>query len=89
MKQIISIADFAVMLNLINDKINRLETSIPLDITDKLKTEKDYSKALKENKERLLNHSSYYQSLLHAKQSLEKCLVEIEVPDVEIEKENK
>ena len=88
MKQVISVADFALMLNLVNDAIHHLECTISYDILQKYQDkETSNSKALKEHLERLSTSNSYYKSLLHLKQSLENCNIEVEVPDIKVEKE--
>lgn len=83
MKQVISIADFATILNLLNERIDEIEKQIafntPYNINDK---EGDFLKRQKA----ALKQSNYYQSLIHAKKALEECKVEIEVPDLEVGK---
>lgn len=89
MKQVISIADFAIMLNTINEKIQNLEGSASLFVpfyTMNKATEKERQKQI-ENNLRELKKSPFYQSLLHAKKALEECKVEIEVPDLEVKDE--
>lgn len=81
MKQVISIADFATLLNALNELIRQMEKLTIIEI-DPVR----YKEAKKEHLEALKN-DPYYQSLLHAKQSLEKCLIEVEVPDIKVEKE--
>lgn len=83
MKQIISIADFATMLNVINDKIQQinyeaLSVSPIFDDEQAKKLQKEQLKEMRKN--------PVYQSLLHAKKALEECKIEIEVPDLEVEK---
>lgn len=81
MKQVISIADFATILNELNHSIQKMEYPIfNYIIKDKVRerTEKKHREQLKEN--------PYYQSLLHAKKALEECNIEIEVPDLEVQK---
>ena len=81
MKQVISIADFATILNLINDKIAQLELP-PM----RYPSDKTPYKQLREEHIEFIKVDPYYQSLLHAKKALEECMVEIEVPDLEVEK---
>jgi hypothetical protein len=82
MKQVISIADFATMLNVINDKINEMEdwAKSPLGYSDPRLAEMERKSNIEQ-----LNEDKHYQSLLHAKKALEECKVEIEVPDLEVE----
>lgn len=81
MKQVISIADFATLLNALNELIRQMEKLTRIEI-DPVR----YKEAKKEHLEALKN-DPYYKSLLHAKQSLENCNVEVEVPDIKVEKE--
>lgn len=84
MKQVISIADFATMLNVINKKIEeierRTEFNTPYSINDK---EGDFLK----RKKAMLKQNQHYQSLIHAKKALEECKVEVVVPDLEVKDE--
>lgn len=80
MKQVISIADFATLLDILNDKIQHVELQA-LDFYDR--DEEVVKKVQKENMERLKNNP-FYKSLIHAKKALEECKVEIEVPDLEV-----
>lgn len=84
MKQVISIADFATMLDVINDKIEKVEQPF-MEYDWKTNREKPYEERKKEHMKRLQGNPKY-QSLLHAKKALEECKVEIEVPDLEVEK---
>lgn len=84
MKQVISIADFATMLNVINDRIEEIERQIAYTIPFNIKEEKDTFLKLKTES---LKHNQHYQSLLHAKKALEECKVEIKVPDLEVKDE--
>lgn len=84
MKQVISIADFATMLKVINDRIDyiKIHTNVWMPFCPD-GGEKD----IKREKERKLKQDPFYQSLLHAKKALEECKVEIEVPDLEVKDE--
>lgn len=86
MKQVISIADFATMLNVINDKIESVEHVPCFEFDWKNQKEKPYEQVEKEHFKRLKTDPRY-QSLLHAKKALEECKVEIEVPDLEVKDE--
>lgn len=83
MKQVISIADFATILNVINEKII-IEKRPPIEYDWQTQEEKEVNK--KEHMKRLKT-DPFYQSLLHAKKALEECKVEIEVPDLEVKDE--
>ena len=85
MKQVISIADFATILNVINEKIESVEYVPGFEFDYEKQEEIPYEKRKKEHMKRL-KADPFYQSLLHAKKALEECKVEIEVPDLEVEK---
>lgn len=85
MKQVISIADFSIILTVINDRIASLEYP-PMEYDWKTHKEKSYEERKKEHMKRL-KADPRYQSLLHAKKALEECKVEIEVPDLEVKDE--
>lgn len=95
MKQVISIADFATILNVINDKIQNLEGNasflVPFYTMNKA-TEKERQKQIEERQKQIENNlrelkkNPYYKSLIHAKKALEKFNIEIEAPDLEVEK---
>lgn len=83
MKQVISIADFATMLNVINEKII-FEERPPMEYDWQTREEKA---ANKKEHMKTLKTDPRYQSLIHAKKALEECKVEIEVPDLEVKDE--
>lgn len=79
MKQVLSVADFAVILDLINKEICKFqEAGIPT-------WKEEERKRLKKERMEELEHNVYYQNLLHLKNSLENLNVEVETPDVKIE----
>jgi len=78
MKQILSVADFAMILNLVNQTMVEMERPIISNWR-----EKDYDKKKKEHLE-AIKQNAYYKSLMHLKQSLENLNIEVEVPDVEV-----
>ena len=88
MKQVLSIADFVVITNLLNERIYSFENYIcrkfgkagkhswgiiPAKLSDKKVQE-------------FLSVDKEYQSLLHLKNSLENLNIEVETPDVEVDK---
>jgi len=83
MKQILSIADFAIMLQLVQKEINSMEQPIHL-YTDCM-SKKDWEKRKKEHFEKI-RESVYYKSLMHIMESLESLNIEVEVPDVDVKK---
>lgn len=82
MKQILSIADFATILNLVKQELQALEsrcyTLLPYGLTKK-EIDKEVERRKNEMKE-----SFYYKSLIQLKESLENLNVEVETADVEI-----
>lgn len=82
MKQVLSVADFAVILNLVNDSISKMEYDAKFGRGFERPTKQEVAKRLKE-----LGLNPYYQSLLHLKESLENLNVEVETPDIEIKGE--
>ena len=81
-KQVLSVADFAIILDLVNEKLYHFEKEEPYEAEfedDKNKREeiiKKYRERIKQN--------PFYKSLLHLKNSLENLNVEIETPDIEL-----
>ena len=82
MKQVLSVADFATILNLVNREIEKIEHKERAWGLDK----KDYErrqKQLDEIREEQMK-SPYYLSLKHLKESLENLNVEVETTEVKI-----
>lgn len=89
MKQVLSVADFAIILDLVNREIHQLERKEePIFFNgydDKKWIEEQQERINKMHEERI--NSPYYKSLIHLKKSLENLNVEVETPDVKIEQE--
>ena len=83
MKQVISIADFATMLGVLNDKIQNVELEA-MRVHPYI--EENRAREIRKENLKELSKNPVYQSLIHAKKALEECKVEIEVPDLEVEK---
>lgn len=84
MKQVLSVADFATILNLVTreiDKIEYREEAWGLDEEDYKRRQKQLDEVREEQMK-----SPYYLSLKHLKESLENLNVEVETADVKIEK---
>ena len=79
MKQILSVADFAIILDLLNKEICKFQEA------GILAWKEEEKKRLKKERIEELKHNVYYQGLLHLKSSLENLNVEVETPDVKIE----
>ena len=77
MKQTLSVADFAIILDLLNEKISDMER--PLFFERCVKEDK-----IIEDRLTKLKSNPYYQSLLHLKESLQNLSIEVETPKVEI-----
>lgn len=81
-KQVLSVSDFAIILDLVNEKLYHFEKEEPYEAEfedDENKREeiiKKYRADVKQN--------PFYKSLLHLKNSLENLNVEIETPDIEL-----
>ena len=82
MKQILSVADFATILNLVDRSISSYET-VPISPFCK---EQEKIQEIKKHKE-WLERNLEYKNLKHLKESLQKLNIEIECPDVEIKGE--
>ena len=76
-KQTFSVADFATILNLVNDAICERKHVF----TDRIESGNFYQLRLNEKD---LNEDTFYQDLLHLKESLQNMNVEVETPDVEV-----
>lgn len=78
MKQVLSVADFATILDLVNNEIANM----------KFRAVQEYGKEC--DKKALftaLSENPYYCSLQHLKNSLESLNIEVKCPDVEIKEE--
>ena len=95
MKQILSVADLATMLNLVNKAIERMKRDFTYVSPETIVNGRIItlsSKKIKEEQDRLseqLKENSYYESLMHIKVALENLNVEIETPELKVEGENK
>lgn len=78
-KQTFSVADFATILNLVNDTICERRRAF----TDRIESGGFYQWRLNEKE---LNDDVCYQDLLHLKKSLQNLNVEVETPNVEVTK---
>ena len=79
MKQTLSVADFAIILELVNKEIVEIER---FKENRKRSVEKY---GLKEDQQGLFIENQRYQDLQHLKQSLQNLNVEVETPKVEVE----
>lgn len=83
-KQTLSVSDFAWILNIVNERVNRLERreeAWGFNKTDR-EIKKEQEQMDKEREERL--NSSYYLQLKHLQNSLMNLNIEVETPDVEL-----
>jgi len=83
MIQVLSVADFATIMNLVDKELSIFEMpnrSICLEYGIDWETECA-------SREKELQNNSYYQNLKHLKQSLQNLNIEVECPDVEIKGE--
>lgn len=84
MKQVISIADFATILNLINNEIIYMERNAILNMGWRINEAQEEIEKRQQEKIRELQKNAHYNSLLHAKKALQECNIEIEVPDLKV-----
>ena len=85
-KQTLSVADFATILNLVNDRIYDFERIDEAWFFGKTKKElEEEQKEIDKRREERLK-SSYYLQLKHLQESLQNLNVEVETPDVEVKK---
>ena len=80
MKQILSVADFAIILELVQTKINSMEQP-PMHFYNMTREERE--KMEKEHLE-MVRENIYYKRLLHIMESLQNLNIEVETPDVEV-----
>lgn len=83
MKQVLSVVDFATILNIVDRNIEMYET---VNISPFCTDEQEKIKELKKHKEYLEKNQEYH-NLKHLKESLQNLNIEIECPDVEIKGE--
>lgn len=80
MKQVLSVADFAIILDLVQTRINSMEQ---LPVIFHNVTKEEHKKMEKEHLERV-RENTYYKSLKHIMESLQNLNIEVETPDVEV-----
>lgn len=78
MKQVLSVADFVTIINLLDKEIRSIE-NIVCDNAGEQLSSKDVQDALS------VYHP--YQNLIHLKESLQTLNIEVETPDIEISNE--
>lgn len=83
-KQTFSVADFATILNLVNDEIRRIERKPEVYFFSGENIEEKRKEADKEYKEKLKD--PFYLNLKHLQKSLQNLNIEVETPEIEIEK---
>ena len=85
-KQILSVSDFALILNMVNERIDMLERRDDASCWHTYATEEENDKLqerLDKDRERRINSSIYLQ-LKHLQNSLMNLNIEVETPDVEL-----
>jgi hypothetical protein len=89
MKQVLSIADFVVITNLLNKEIHSIESYVCRKFGKEGKHSWNIIPAelLDKKVQEFLSVDKEYQSLLHLKNSLETLNIEVETPDVAIKGE--
>lgn len=84
---VLSVRDFAILYNIINDKIRHMESQAqwtPSYLFNQEPTEAKKASYIEENMERLRQHLDY-QDLLRIRDKLGELNIEIETPRVEVE----
>ena len=83
-KQTLSVSDFAWILNMVNEKVDRMERREEAWTYNRSDREikKEQEKLDKEREERL--KSSYYLQLKHLQNSLMNLNIEVETPDIDL-----
>ena len=84
-KQVLSVADFGMIINLVNQELFQLERKeqpIIFNPGDKEDIQRQQEAIDKRYEERI--NSPYYKSLKHLKKSLENLNIEVEIPDVKV-----
>jgi hypothetical protein len=84
-KQVLSVGDFALILNMANERVERFERrDVPFNERwlSKQELKEQQEKLDKEREERI--NSSMYLQLKHLQQSLQNLNIEVETPDVEL-----
>lgn len=81
MKQILSVADFATILNLVNREMAKIENAITYQFDRTF--DKPMSKEVREE----LRNNQQYQDLLHLKKSLQRLNITVKTPKVEVRDE--
>ena len=83
MKQVLSVADFATIMNLVDKELSNYRMpnrSICLECGIDYEQECAF-------REKELQNNSYYQNLKHLKESLQNLNIEVECPDVKIKED--
>lgn len=83
MKQVLSVADFATILRMVDDRICEMEQRQKYyglgDEKERVKRQKELDKMRKARLE-----TPYYKNLIHLKESLQNLNIEVETPKVEV-----
>ncbi len=87
MKTVLSVRDFAILYNLVNDKIIYMESQaqwVPSYLFDKKPTDVEKAPYIENNMEHL-RQDPLYQDLLRIREKLGELNIEVETPSVEVE----
>lgn len=85
---VLSVRDFAILYNIINDKIERMESQaqhIPYYMYDNKITKAKEAKQIEEQQMERLRQDHHYQDLLRIREKLGELNIEVETPSVEVE----
>ena len=87
MKTVLSVRDFAILYNIVNNKIMKMESQaqwIPNYLFNKEPTEAEKAPYIEKNMEQLRQNPEY-QDLLRIRDKLGELNIEVETPSVEVE----
>lgn len=84
MKQVLSVADFATILSLLDEKLYELRTNAVMS-SCRVGDSDEVIKQKQEEALKQLERMPFYQTLSHLKESLQNLNIEVECPDVEIQ----
>lgn len=85
-RTVLSVRDFAILYNIIDDKIRHMESQaqwIPSYLFNKEHTEEEKASYIEKNMEQL-RQNLYYQDLLRIREKLGELNIEVETPSVEV-----
>lgn len=83
MKQVLSVADFALILTMVNERIYQIEYQAKSSVFQYNMDNETY-KEERQKKLEELQENSYYKQLVHLRDSLQNLNIEVECPDIKV-----